>query len=134
MLPAQQFDPVVAAIDWLDACKSRDLDDVIDFYAEDATLECACCDTVIFTDRSELQAYWQPKLADPSPKLFELERVWDDPVETSLAYRSHDRKLIRVSFSFDEFGKIVRSRCTPIDCLAKSETPDVRPAQKLSPF
>ena len=30
ILPDQQFDPVVAAIDWLDACKSRELDDVIE--------------------------------------------------------------------------------------------------------
>ena len=126
MLPDQQFDPVVAAIDWLDACKSRELDDVIEFYAEDATLECACCDNVIFAGRKELHAYWQPKLADPSPTLFELERVWDDLAGTSLAYRSHDRMLVRVSFSFNEFGKIARCRCIPIttDDLVNSETSD----------
>jgi hypothetical protein len=36
------FDPVAAVVDWLDACRARNLDALLDLYADDATLECKC--------------------------------------------------------------------------------------------
>ena len=114
MIPGIQFDPLVVASNWLDACKARRLAEVIDFFAEDATLECACASDGIFFGRDDLETYWRPRLADPSPMLFEFEQVWLDATGASLAYRSHDRKIIQIHFSFNDLGKIEWSRCAPM--------------------
>ena len=34
------FDPLAVAVDWLDACRSGDLETLVDLYDEDATQEC----------------------------------------------------------------------------------------------
>ena len=38
----KDFDPIAAVVDWLDACRRRDLSGLLDLYAADASLECAC--------------------------------------------------------------------------------------------
>ena len=39
---ADDFDQVALVIDWLDACRKRDLAALLDLYADDATFECGC--------------------------------------------------------------------------------------------
>jgi ketosteroid isomerase-like protein len=36
------FDPLAVVVDWLDACRSRELDALLNLYDERATLECDC--------------------------------------------------------------------------------------------
>ena len=39
---ADDFDQVALVVDWLDACRNRDLAALLDLYADDATFECGC--------------------------------------------------------------------------------------------
>ena len=69
--PRDEFGPLAVAIDWLDACRWRDLDGLLDLYDERATLECDC-EGVVLTGRSQhsgnqsSRASWQPH--SPSTK------------------------------------------------------------------
>jgi hypothetical protein len=37
------FDPMAAAIDWLDAYRSSDLEFLLSMFADDAVVQCGCC-------------------------------------------------------------------------------------------
>ena len=39
---AEDFDQVALVVDWLDACRNRDLAALLDLYADDAMFECGC--------------------------------------------------------------------------------------------
>src|SRR6187431_1941497 len=39
---ADDFDQIALVVDWLDACRNRDLATLLDLYADDATFECRC--------------------------------------------------------------------------------------------
>ena len=45
------FDPMAAAIDWLDAYRAASLS-IVDMYAEDASLECGCDGQKVLVDRT----------------------------------------------------------------------------------
>ena len=55
------FDPLGVVVDWLDACRSGDLDALLDLYDERATQHCLC-ENVTVAGRKALAAYWAPKL------------------------------------------------------------------------
>ena len=51
------FDPMAAAIDWLDAYRAASLS-IVDLYAELASLECACGGRRIMVGHDAITAYW----------------------------------------------------------------------------
>jgi ketosteroid isomerase-like protein len=51
------FDPMAAAVDWLDAYRAGDIDAILEMYADDAVVYCDC-DEVAITGREGLRAYW----------------------------------------------------------------------------
>ena len=55
------FDVIGVVVDWIDACKQRRLDDLLDLYDAMATVE--CCEGGSFRGRSEMESYWAPRLA-----------------------------------------------------------------------
>ena len=55
-MPEEDFDQIAIVVDWLDACRKRDLPALLDLYAEDASLECACDGIAAF--RASLR--WKP--------------------------------------------------------------------------
>jgi ketosteroid isomerase-like protein len=55
------FDPLAVVADWLNACRWRELDALLNLYDERATLECDC-EHVSLTGRKWIAAYWAPKL------------------------------------------------------------------------
>ena len=61
----KDFDPIAIVVDWLDACRKRDLAALLDLYAADASLECAC-DGISIQGHSALEAYWH-SVAWPAP-------------------------------------------------------------------
>jgi ketosteroid isomerase-like protein len=61
------FDPMAAAIDWLDAYRSGDLEIVLKMFAADAVVECNCCAMTTITGERPLRAYWQQRLQDCPP-------------------------------------------------------------------
>jgi hypothetical protein len=113
------FDPFATVIDWLSACRSRDLDRLIAFYDVNATLDCACTGTKICNGHGELRAYWEKRLADLSPLTFTLQDVWPSGDSTVLDYISHSGQLVRAFFYFGNNGLIAHSKCGPVE-LAKA--------------
>jgi hypothetical protein len=109
---ADDFDKMAAVVDWLDACRSRNLEALLDFYAGNASLECACEDAGI-SGRSALAAYWRPKLSAASRQAFTLEEITPHGEGVVLDYLSFDGKPVRIIFAFDARGKISHMRCEP---------------------
>jgi hypothetical protein len=108
------FDPVAAVVDWLDACRARNLDALLDLYADDATLECKC-EGKILKGLAEVADYWRPKLAVFSPTAFGLDEVSVENGDVALDYRSYEGKPVRIIFRFNHTGKIRQSLCAPSD-------------------
>ena len=52
------FDPMAAAIDWLDAYRANDLSNV-ELYAPNASLECGCNGQITVSGRNALTKYWR---------------------------------------------------------------------------
>lgn len=109
----KDFDPIAAVVDWLDACRRRDLSGLLDLYAADASLECACDGATLIHGRDALEAYWRPRLDAFVPTAFGLEEIAPDADGVVLDYSSYDGKPVRISFGFSPQGKISRTVCGP---------------------
>ena len=109
---ADDFDKMAAVVDWLDACRSKNLDTLLDFYAEDAGLDCAC-ERAGISGRSALAAYWRPKLSGASVDAFTLEEITPHGDGVALDYLNFESKPVRIVFGFDAYGKISHMRCEP---------------------
>jgi ketosteroid isomerase-like protein len=109
---ADDFDKMAAVVDWLDACRSKDLEALLDFYADNASLDCACEGAGI-SGRSALAAYWRPKLSGASRDAFTLEEITPHGEGVVLDYLSFDGKPVRIIFAFDAKGEISHMRCEP---------------------
>ncbi|WP_256467628.1 MULTISPECIES: nuclear transport factor 2 family protein [unclassified Bradyrhizobium] len=106
------FDPVGVVIDWLDACRQRRLADLLELYADEATLD--FCDGGRFVRRSGLLRYWQGKLQAATPAAFELREVLPDGECVILDYLDYDGTAARTKFWFDDEGNTSRTRCTSL--------------------
>ncbi|MDI1263122.1 MAG: nuclear transport factor 2 family protein [bacterium] len=110
----ENFDRIALAVDWLDACRNRDLAALLDLYADDATLECECGDARICNGRAALEAYWRPRLGALAPNAFGLEEITPVAQEVVLDYLSHEGAPVRIVFGFAQDGKIRKTSCTPM--------------------
>jgi hypothetical protein len=63
------FDPLAVVVNWLDACRARGLDELLDFYDTAATLECGCNGPHIYRGRADLALSWSPRLEAAIPML-----------------------------------------------------------------
>jgi hypothetical protein len=109
---ADDFDKMAAVVDWLDACRSKNLDALLDFYADNAILECACEGATI-SGHSGLAAYWRPKLSGASPDAFGLQEITPHGEGVALDYLSYDGKPVRIIFGFNVQGKMSHMSCQP---------------------
>ena len=116
----EDFDRVAVVVDWLDACRTRDLDALLDLYAEDARLECKCDGVKVHRGRAELDAYWRPRLDSQAPVAFGLEEITPEADGVVLDYRSFEGKPVRIHFSFDKIGKIMQTRCGPVGACSRA--------------
>jgi len=105
----QDFDQIAIVVDFLDACRQRDLQALLDLHAADARLECV--NTDVHQGRSALEAYWRPLLEQLEPGAYKLQEI--APVAEGVAVDCLDSegKPIRVLFSFTDDGKIARMWC-----------------------
>jgi hypothetical protein len=110
--PGDGFDPVAIVIDWLDACKGRRLDDLLDLYDDAATIECGCAGET-HRGRRGIEAYWKPQLASSGPGAFRMDDLVPDGSGVVLDYRSHEGETVRIRFQFGETGKILHTHCQP---------------------
>lgn len=106
-----RIDPNVQVKGWLDACKSGDILALISFYDDEATLECACTGSAIYSGVAAIFEYWSPKLRSENPLRFSLTSVNAEDERVVVDYFGYDAKPVRMYLSFDSMGKIVRSEC-----------------------
>lgn len=110
---AENFDEMAVVVDWLDCCRNRNLQALLDLYAEDALLECVCEDARV-SGRAQLAGYWKPKLAAGiSTTAFGLEEIIPVADKVMLEYLSFAGAPVRITFTFDAHGKISHTRCEP---------------------
>jgi ketosteroid isomerase-like protein len=112
MALSRDFDGMAVVVDWLDACRNQNLEQLLDAYASDAGLECAC-EGVSIGGRAALAAYWKPKLTAFAPAAFGIEEITPDGDAVLLDYLNFQGKPVRIRFAFDAEGKIAQSRCEP---------------------
>ena len=118
---ADDFDQVALVVDWLDACRNRDLTALLDLYAGDATFECRCGEVKLREGRAELEAYWRPRLDALAPTAFGLEEITPAADGVVLDYLSYEGKPVRIAFAFTPDGKIRQSACSPASRAAQQE-------------
>src|SRR5262245_48470113 len=70
----KDFDPIAVVVDWLDACRKRDLAALLELYAGEASLECGC-EGIAIRGRQALEGYWRPRLDVFAPTAFGLEEI-----------------------------------------------------------
>ena len=112
---AGDFDQVAVVVDWLDACRNRDLAALLELYADDAKLECQCGEAEVSQGRAELESYWRPRLETLAPSAFGLEEITPAEGSVVLDYLSHEGKPVRIAFGFSRDGKIQRTSCMPVE-------------------
>lgn len=115
---SEDFDRIAVIVDWLDACRTRDVEALLDLYAQDARVECQCGCIQLHQGRAALEAYWRPQLERLVPTAFGLEEIAPTADGVELDYLNFDGKPVRVVFTFDSSGKISRMRCEPIQQAA----------------
>jgi hypothetical protein len=101
------FDPIGTVVDWIDACRKRQLSALVDLYDEAATLE--CCEAGSFRGKSEVENYWRPRLAKPALGAFAVDALLPEAEGVSLDYRDYGGKPVRTHFRFNDGGKILRT-------------------------
>jgi limonene-1,2-epoxide hydrolase len=104
------FDPMAAAVDWLDAYRSGDLKTILRMYADDAVVECGCGGMKTITGKQGLRAYWQQRLKDyPASDLDDVRPAAEGAL---ISYCASDT-IIAAVLQFDANGQIALMRCAP---------------------
>ena len=106
------FDPLAIAVDWLDACRSGDLDALGDLYDEEATLECDRQYNVL-VGREAIVAYWGPKLERRLGSSFTLDDLSPTSSGVQVDYRDDKGEAARIHLHFSYSGKILHTTCRP---------------------
>ena len=122
---ADDFDQIALVVDWLDACRNRDLTALLDLYAEDARLECQCGGADVSEGRAELESYWRPRLDALAPAAFGLQEIAPTPEGVVLDYLSHEGEPVRMAFTFSRDAKIQRTACLPVEHALRREVAGV---------
>jgi SnoaL-like domain len=107
------FDQIAVVVDWLDACRKRDLEALLELYAEGASVECHCSGVQRHQGRAALAAFWRPQFQVFVPTAFGLEEIAPAAGGVTLDYLNFEGKLVRVFFTFTAEGKIWQTRCVP---------------------
>jgi ketosteroid isomerase-like protein len=118
------FDQIAVVVDWLDACRNRDLAALLELYADDATLECRCDGVKVSEGRAELESYWRPRLDVRAPNAFGLEEISPTADGVVLDYLSHEGKPVRMAFTFSLDARIQRTACAPAGQASRQEVAD----------
>ena len=107
------FDPMATAIDWLDCYRAAD-PSILDLYAPDAALECACDGAKTLIGRSAISEYWRLRFSEnPAGELTSL-HMDGDSVAVSYKSKAGD---VQAVLKINGEGKIVRSRCAPLETI-----------------
>jgi limonene-1,2-epoxide hydrolase len=108
---SDDFDQIAVVVDWLDACRKRDLEALLELYAEGASVECHCSGVRRYQGRAALAAFWRPQFEAFVPTAFGLEEIAPAAGGVTLDYLNFEGKPVRVFFTFTAEGKIWQTRC-----------------------
>ena len=122
---ADDFDQIALVVDWLDACRKRDLAALLDLYADDATLECQCGGGKVSEGRAELESYWRPRLDALAPTAFGLEEITPTSEGVVLDYLSHEGEPVRIAFTFSRDARILHTACAPAGQALQQKVADI---------
>jgi hypothetical protein len=113
-----EFDPLGVVVDWLDACRARRLDLLLQLYEAGATVEFACDVPRSYRGRRGIASYWVDRLDSAVAEAFTLINILpgDDPHSVVLDYLSYEGKPVRIHFAFAGSGKIAATICGPSEC------------------
>jgi hypothetical protein len=106
------FDPIGIVVDWLDACRERQLSVLIDLYDDAGIID--CCQGGTFRGRLGIERYWRPKLTHAVPGAFEIDALFPEADGVCLDYRDYDGTPVRTHFAFTEAGKIRHTACASV--------------------
>jgi hypothetical protein len=104
------FDPMAAAIDWLDAYRAGDIEAILKMCADDAVVHCGCGSTTTITRNEGLRAYWVERLREYPA--FDLDNLQPSYVGTLISYVSRDG-AVRAVLTFNASGQIASLTCGP---------------------
>ena len=107
-----EFDPIGVVVDWIDACRERNLSALIALYDDNATVD--CCEGGRFQGRPQVEQYWRSKLTSPAAKAIKIDALMPEADGVSLDYRSYDGQPVRTHFRFNAAGKIVQTACRQV--------------------
>ena len=103
------FDPMAAAIDWLDAYRANDLS-IVDLYAPNASLQCGCDGQATVVGRNALTEYWRQRFVEKPAG--ELEGLQMDDRAVLVSYAVPEG-MVQARLEFNDAGEIVHSECGP---------------------
>jgi hypothetical protein len=124
---SDDFDQIAIVVDWLDACRRRDLDALLELYAEGASVECHSSGTQRHEGLAALAAYWRPQFEAFVPTAFGLEEIAPAAEGVALDCLSFEGKPVRLFFTFTADGKILQTSCLPPDAAddgSKAQHPE----------
>jgi hypothetical protein len=104
------FDPMTAAIDWLDDYRSSDLEPLLKMFAEDAVIECGCCAMTSLAGKKAARAYWRQRFLDCAPS--DLTDIQPSQEGAAISYRARDG-VVAAILEFNSNGKIAFLRLGP---------------------
>ena len=104
------FDPMAAAVDWLDAYRAGDINFILGMYAHNAIINCGCGGVKTITGDASLLAYWSDRVRRyPAGELDDLQ-LWQDGA--TISYRTVTG-VVRAVLTFNVAGKIHTQNCGP---------------------
>jgi FixJ family two-component response regulator len=109
------FDRSGVVVDWLDACRSGQLNALLNLYEERATLICDC-DRIDLAGRNSIAVYWKSKLETKAASAFTLGGMILTGDEIQVHCQSCKGKPIRIHFRFSPVGKILHTKFGPLPC------------------
>jgi hypothetical protein len=115
----KSYDPIGVVVDWIDACKHRRLDDLLNLYDPEAIVD--CCEGGSFRGRSEIERYWRPRLARAPAHAFEIGAIKTQPAGVTLDNSGYNGLPVGTQFRFTESGKISLTACEPIRAALRLE-------------
>ncbi|UFW50556.1 MULTISPECIES: YybH family protein [Bradyrhizobium] len=104
------FDPMAAAVDWIDAYRAGDIEAILEMYAEDAVVFCDC-EGVVIAGREGLRAYWAARLQEC--RAAELDDLQPSPRGAVISYIA-EKNIVKAALNFYDAGKIKTLSCGPL--------------------
>jgi hypothetical protein len=104
------FDPMAAAVDWLEAYRVGDIDAIVEMHADDAVVHCGCGCIRIITEKEALRAYFVKLLQEyPVSDLNDLQPLGEG---TMISYIARGR-VVTAILTFNASGQIASLSCGP---------------------